>query len=83
MHWRPLLRVAHVAPEFDSKIAALDKRLRTIRDQMKKSRGSAQNTLKQRALQILKQKVRAAAAADIAYSHGRWAYIDRKCTAVC
>ena len=41
----------------DQKIAQLESELRTIREQMKRVRpGSAQNSLKQRAMRVLKQK---------------------------
>jgi charged multivesicular body protein 5 len=42
--------------DFDEKIKALDVQLRQIREQMKKAKGPAQNTLKQRAMKVLKQK---------------------------
>jgi len=42
--------------ELDAKINELEKKLRSIREQMKKAKGGAQSSLKQRALQILKQK---------------------------
>merc|ERR1712137_342748 len=42
--------------QIEQKIAKLDSDLRQIREQMKRVRGPAQNTLKQRAMKILQQK---------------------------
>lgn len=53
---RSIVQVDGRVKEFDEKIKGLDTQLRQIREQMKKAKGPQQNTLKQRALKILKQK---------------------------
>ena len=51
-----LIKVDGRVADLDVKIKNLDTQLRQLREQMKTARGPAQNTLKQRALKVLKQK---------------------------